>query len=100
MDYAFKSQFTFNNSPKLEEKKASLLEKVLSKRDELGDSTADITNRQIEVLDGDTLRIKASPEDLGQNPNETHFDIRLKPNDFNASYDAYENKLHTDNIDT
>src|SRR5574343_283672 len=100
MDYAFKSQFTFNNSPKLEEKKASLLEKVLSKRDELGYSTADLTNRQIEVLDGDTLRIKASPEDLAQNPNETHFDIRLKPNDFNASYDAYENKLHTDNIDT
>ena len=99
MDYTFNSQFTFNNSSKLEEKKTSLLEKVLSKRDELGYSTADLTNRQVEVLDGDTLRVKASPTDLAQNPNETHFDIRLKPNDFNASYDAYENKLHTDNID-
>lgn len=79
-----------NNTDLVHQKKISLLGKVLQKRSDLGFSSANLTGRNVQALDADTIRINPSVADKAFNPMVKPVDVRLKSNNFGESFNSYE----------
>lgn len=84
------SSFEESSTPLVQQKKLSLLDSVFNKRNNLGFSSANLKDREVQALDADTVRINPSVADKAFDPFVKPVDVRLKSNNFGESFNSYE----------